>query len=484
MHLRAFALAFLTSLASILALAGCDSNPAQPTCTFTLSTTSMTMGAAAGAGSVTVATGSQCAWTASSGANWITPTGGTAVTGPGAFTFNVAALASTASRTGSLTVAGQAVSVTQQGVACTYTLLPASRTVDAAGATAAFDVNTDAACNWTAVATASWLTVVSGGSGSGNATVTYRAAANPDAASRTGSLTVGAQSHTVTQTGLNSCTVDLNKYQDSFAVAGGSGTFDIAAPSTCAWITTSTAGWMRVTDPAGGAGTGSRRATYAVDANPGAAPRSGTISVGGRMFTITQAGTAACDYSVAPVDVRACMSEGFVRTVSVTTSAGCPWTSSTPASWITMASGLSGSGPGTITFSMASNFDAARQANIEVRWPTPTAGQNVRIAQAGCGYAVEPAAIDTTAAGGDFFFEVYSGPTDPSCGGPLQDGCIWSAATSASWVTVLTPMPSNGFNRVHIRVAANGTGAPRTATIVVRDRTVTVRQTPMAARRP
>jgi len=479
MHLRVFALASLvsfTSLASIVSLAGCDSNPAQPTCTYTLSPTSMTMGAAGGAGTVSVATGSGCAWTASSSASWLTATGGTSGSGPGAVTVAVAANSGTASRTGSLTVAGQAVSVTQQGVTCAYTLLPASRTVDAAGATAAFDINTDAACAWTVAPTVSWLSLVSGGSGSGNATVTYRVAANPDAASRTGSLTVGGQSHTVTQTGLSSCTVDLNKYQDSLAVAGGNGTFDVAAPSTCAWNATSTVGWMRVTDPAGGAGTGSRRVTYAVDANPGAAPRSGTISVGGRMFTVTQAGTAACDYSVAPVDVRACMSEGFVRTVSVTTSAGCPWTSSTGASWITIAPGLSGAGTGTISYTLGSNYDAARQANIEVRWPTPTAGQNVRVAQAGCLYYAGPTFFDVPSAGGDYSFDVFSQSTDTSCGGALQNGCVWSAVSSASWVTVLSYMPRNGDNPVSFRVAANGTGASRTATIVVRDRTVIVRQ--------
>jgi hypothetical protein len=233
---------------------------------------------------------------------------------------------------------------------------------------------------------------------------------------------------------------------------------------------------MRVADPAGGAGTGSRRVTYAVDANPGAAPRSGTILVGGRTVTITQAGTAACDYSVAPVDVRACMSEGFVRTVSVTTTAGCPWSSSTGASWISIASGLAGAGPGTISYTLGSNYDAARQANIEVRWPTPTAGQNVRVAQAGCLYGVTRDTIDAAASGGDYAFDVVSQSTDTSCGGPLQNGCVWSAVSSASWVTVLSSMPRSGDDRVSIRVAANATGAPRTATIVVRDRTVTVRQ--------
>ena len=479
MHLRVFALTALlsfASLASILALAGCDSNPAQPTCTFTLSTTSMTMGAAGGAGSVTVTTGNQCAWTASSGVSWITATGGTTATGPGAFTFTLAALTGTAPRNGSLTVAGQAVAVTQQGITCAYTLLPASRTVDAAGATAAFEVNTDAACAWTAAATAPWLSVVSGGSGLGNATVTYRVAANPDATSRTGSLTAGGQTHTVTQTGLSNCTVDLNKYQDSFSVAGGTGSFDVSASSSCAWVAASAAGWARVTDPSGGLGTGSRRVTYVVDASADAAPRSGSITVGGRTFTITQAGTTACDYSVAPVDIRACPQMG-ARSVAITTAAGCPWTSSTPASWITIASGRSGTGPGAIAFSIAGNYDAGeRQANIEVRWPTPTAGQNVRVAQAGCLYGISQDAIDAIASGGDYSFDVVSQSTNTSCGGALQTACFWTAQTTASSITILSSMPRYGYDRVSFRVAANGTGAPRTAAITVRDRTVTVRQ--------
>jgi hypothetical protein len=459
-----------------VALAGCDSNPAQPTCTYTLSATSLTMSAAGGTGSISVATGSGCSWTASSAVPWITATGGTSTTGPGTFTFSVAASASTASRTGGLTVANQAVAVTQQGLSCAYALVPASRTVDAAGATATFDVATDAACGWTVASTVPWLTIVAGGSGSGNATVTYRAAANPDTAPRTGSLTVGDASHVVTQAGLTSCTVDISRSGDNFAVAGGNGSFDVTAPSTCAWLAVSNASWVRITDPAGGAGTGSRRVTYVVDANSGAGARTATIAVGGKSVTVNQAGTTSCEYAVAPVEVKACMSVGYVTTIAVATGAGCPWTSSTPASWITISSGLSGTGPGSIMFSIASNYDAARQANVEVRWPTPTAGQNVRVAQAGCLYGVSKDTFDVPAAGGDFSFDVVSQSTDVNCGGPLQNGCMWSAAPSATWVTVLSPMPRFGDDRVSFRVAANTTGSARTSTITVRDKTVTIRQ--------
>lgn len=476
MRLGVLALASLAA-AGLVALASCDSNPAQPTCTFALSATSMTMSAAGGAGSVSVTTGNQCAWTASSGAAWITATGGTSATGSGAFTFSVAALSGTASRSGTLTVAGQTVTVTQQGAACTYTLLPPTRTVDAAGATASFDVNTDATCSWTAASTASWLSVVSGGSGSGNATVTYRAAANPDAATRTGSINVGGSSHVVTQMGAAACTVDLNKLSDTFPTGGGTGSFDVSAASTCAWAAVSNVSWARVTDPASGSGTGSRRVTYAVDANPNAGPRSGTISVGGRTFTITQAGTTSCDYSVAPIDFRECLRGGFERTIAVNTSAGCGWTATSTASWLTIASGQSGSGPGSVIFKFTDNYEAARQGIIQVRWPTPTAGQNVRVYQEGCTYYTT-AQILVAPAGGSYNFDVFASPTNPACGGPLQDACVWSAVSSASWVTVTTTMPRNGDDRVFFQVEANGTGKERTATITVRDRVVTIRQFP------
>ena len=424
MHLRVFALASLTSLASILALAGCDSNPAQPTCTYTLTPASMTMGAAGGAGTVSVATGSGCAWTASSSASWLTATGGTSGSGPGTVTVAAAANPGPVSRTGSLTVGGQSVSVTQQGLTCTYVLQPASRTLDAAGGTASFDVNTDAACGWTAVPMATWLTIVSGGAASGNATVTYRAAANPDAASRTAGITAGNVTHTVTQTGLASCRVDLSRSGDTFPVAGGSGGFDVAAPSTCAWVAVSDAGWVRVTDPPGGSGTGNRRVSFTVDANGGASARTATITIGAKTYTVTQVGTTACEYSVAPVEVKACMTVGYITTITVSTASGCPWTSSTPASWITIGSGLSGSGPGSITLSLGNNFDAARQANVEVRWPTPTAGQNVRVAQAGCLYGVSKDAIDVPAAGGDSSFDVVSSrPIRPAAGRCRMGAC-------------------------------------------------------------
>jgi hypothetical protein len=438
------------------------------------------MGAAGGPGSISVSTGSQCSWTARSEVAWMTVAGGTTGTGTGTFSFTVAAATDTTARTGALTVAGQSVSVSQQGLACAYALLPPSRSFDAVGGPAAFDVNTTPTCSWTIASTAHWLTVISVASGTGNGTVTYTVATNADTTSRTANLTAGDRAHAVTQSGLGGCTVAIDRDHDTFTISGGSGYFEVSAPSTCGWLAASNASWIRVTEPAGGIATGSRRVSYSVDANSGAATRTGTIAVGGRAFVATQAGASTCNYSVTPVDFRGC-ERGGGGTVTVATAAGCGWTSSTGASWIPISSGQTGLGPGTITFTFTSNYDAARQGIIEVRWPTPTAGQNVRVAQEGCWYAPSRESFVIPAAGGDFGFDVFSGSTDVGlCGGDgpgsMGGWCIWSAQSTASWITVLSSMPRRGEDYVWFRVAANGSATPRTASITVRNRTVYIGQ--------
>ena len=469
-------------LVCVVAFAGCDSGPSQPSpasCTFALSSTSVTTGPAGGAGSISVTTASSCAWTARSDVSWVTATGGTSATGPGTFSFTVASAADASARTGTLTVANQTVSVSQQGQACSCTLLPSSRAFDAAGGTAAFDVNAAAGCGWTAAPTAAWLTVMSGATGSGSGTVTYVVAANPDAGTRTAGVTVAGSAHAVAQTGLSACIVTLDRDHDTLPVSGGSGYVDVTASSGCAWAAASDVSWMRVTDPSGGSGAGSRRVSYAVDANSGEAARTGTITIGGKAVAITQAGAKPCTYTVAPVEFSACMSGLHDVPVTVTTDTGCSWTASPAVSWLTLSSGASGYGTGRIIFNVSSNgYDPPRQGRIEVRWPAPTAGQNVRVSQAGCSYVLSAMTLSVPATGGDSAFWVIGGSNDPACDGPLQDYCVWSAESSVPWVTVLNPGPHSGYDRVWLRVAPNGTGVTRFGTVTVRDQTFRIVQAP------
>jgi hypothetical protein len=85
------------------------------TCTYSISPSSASYAAAGGSGTVTVTAGAGCAWTASSNASFITVTGGASGSGSGSVSYSVAANGGTASRTGTLTVAGQTFTVTQAG---------------------------------------------------------------------------------------------------------------------------------------------------------------------------------------------------------------------------------------------------------------------------------------------------------------------------------------------------------------------------------
>ncbi|HEY6065093.1 MAG TPA: hypothetical protein VIY96_02995 [Thermoanaerobaculia bacterium] len=89
-----------------------------PTCTYTVSPASpASFGAAGGSGTVTVATQAGCTWAAVTNSPFITITSGSSGAGNGSTTFSVAANPGGTSRTGSLTVAGELVSISQSGTA-------------------------------------------------------------------------------------------------------------------------------------------------------------------------------------------------------------------------------------------------------------------------------------------------------------------------------------------------------------------------------
>lgn len=76
--------------------------------------------------------------------------------------------------------------------------------------------------------------------------------------------------------------------------AGGAGSFTVTTQPECAWAATTAAPWITITSPAG-AVTGSGVVNYTVGDNTGGPLRSGTISAGGRTFTVNQAGLVPPD---------------------------------------------------------------------------------------------------------------------------------------------------------------------------------------------
>jgi hypothetical protein len=60
-------------------------------------------------------------------------------------------------------------------------------------------VQASSGCSWSAATNASWISVVSGASGTGNGTVVYQVQANTTGQARTASLSVAGETLTVNQ---------------------------------------------------------------------------------------------------------------------------------------------------------------------------------------------------------------------------------------------------------------------------------------------
>jgi C1A family cysteine protease len=83
----------------------------QPTaCTFTISPLSKTFTDKGGKGSITVTTGTGCAWSASEGSEWVIFTSGTSKTGRGTVSYSVAPNTSTSTRTTSIGISATGTS--------------------------------------------------------------------------------------------------------------------------------------------------------------------------------------------------------------------------------------------------------------------------------------------------------------------------------------------------------------------------------------
>jgi hypothetical protein len=82
---------------------------------------------------------------------------------------------------------------------CSYSVSPPSNQLGAEGGTGQFAVNTSATCDWTAISSASWVTVTGSASGTGAGAVSYTVAPYEGTTLRTASVSVEGKKHTVRQ---------------------------------------------------------------------------------------------------------------------------------------------------------------------------------------------------------------------------------------------------------------------------------------------
>lgn len=359
---------------------------------------------------------------------------------------------------------------------CSYSISPSEVSMGSQGGSGTVSVTAGANCSWSASSSANWIAITGGASGSGPGTVSYSIDANAATATRSGSLTIGGQTYAVTQAARAAaiCSYELSPGSADFTKDGGAGTFTVTAPAGCAWTASSSGQWILINS--GTQGSGPATVSYSVTRQSDTAGRTGAIIVSDKGFTIRQSGdVGACLYSVTPVAFSPCMPAGTV-TATISTQTSCPWTAASNASWLVVPSAPSGTGSATVSMSFSDNYDAPREGIVMLRWPTPAAGQNVHVAQAGCRYAVSRTAIGFTSSGGSGTFDVIQQSDPTTCGGATQDRCIWMARSDVGWITITSSMPRAGDNPVAFTVAPNDATTARVGTIIVRDQVVTISQ--------
>jgi uncharacterized protein (TIGR03437 family) len=146
------------------------------------------------------------------------------------------------------------------------------------------------------------------------------------------SLTGGGTSNALTFAINSNCTYLLNSASQSFSASGGSGSVSVTAGSGCTWTANSNASWIAITSGASGSGNGA--VAFSVALNTTTSSRTGTITIAGQTFTVTQSGSqpvtaiSAASFStlggIAPESIAAGFGAGMTSNVVVSTTVPLP----------------------------------------------------------------------------------------------------------------------------------------------------------------
>jgi hypothetical protein len=430
--------------------------PSPSKCQVSLSAPQTALDAGGGSAAVTVATTAECGWTAVADVNWITGLTPASGQGAGEVRFQVAANPTTATRQGRITLNGVAVQVSQAGVQCRVDLSPQSQSIAQSGGSGSVNVAAPANCSWSAASTEPWLTISAGANGTGNGTVSFQVAANAGAA-RIGGLAITDKTFVVTQAGPTApqCNYVLPTSSVNAGAGGGTTVVSVQVDAGCSWTAASNVAWLGVAGV--GVGSGNGNVTITVSANTGA-PRSGTLTIGGRTFTVNQAGS--CAASLNPSSATVSAAGGAGPSIAVSIAPGCAWTASTTDSWLNITQGTSGTGNGAVTFAATANTGNVRTGSLTI------AGQTFTVTQPGsCATSINPTSQSLPATAG----------SGSSVAVSAAGGCAWTATTSSSWITITGGASATGNGTVTFTVAANS-GSARTGTISIGTQTHTVTQ--------
>jgi hypothetical protein len=245
--------------------------PNDTSCQFALSTPARSVAADGASFAVAVTTQANCRWEATSSVPWLEVTADDAAqmprSGSGSITLRATGNAGADPRVGDATIAGQRLTVTQDGQAtraCTYAATASTRQANAVGATGTLTITTTAGCSWSLgldPPAESWVTFAGGGRGVGPAVMDYTIRENWTFTGRSADIVMRGDSGgtptaiRVTQSGasclyrVDPATMSLPVYEDlSYK---GQCVRVTTEPAGCQFIARYPSSWMYYTYRAG-----------------------------------------------------------------------------------------------------------------------------------------------------------------------------------------------------------------------------------------
>jgi len=160
-----------------------------------------------------------------------------------------------------------------------------------------------------------------------------------------------------------SCSYLLSATEKFFDSAGGDATVSVTTESGCNWTASSNDTWISIIEGKTGNGNGTVR--YTAAPNTALSPRTGSMTIAEQTFTVNQ--SAPCGFEISPSEKTFSGDSDGTGMIEVSASeSGCTWEASSQVTWISISSGSSGSGNGTVRYSVFKNPGDRRIGNIVV----------------------------------------------------------------------------------------------------------------------
>jgi hypothetical protein len=414
---------------------------------------------------------SGCEWTASSSQGWASILSGVAGSGTATVYVLLSVNTTGATRSATVTIAGQNVTLSQLPTSCNPSFSTGSSTAPAGGGTLALSVVAPSACAWSVLNNdPNAIAVVSGASGTGNGTVTINVAPNLGPNTRTFHFYIrqaNGVSETISQAGTTApavvATITSSPSGASIAVVGTGcipGTY--TTPASLTW-NANTNCTISFSTPQIIGGLPYTFYSATVNGGPSTTTNPLTVNSGTSPSIINANFLAPCKYSLSPSG-QSFAASGGLGSFTVNTAPTCGWTPVPSSVWITILP--SGSkGTAKVSYAVAANTGIARNGAISVGGQT----YNINQQSLSCTYSIAP----STGA-----FGAAAGTNRVVVNAPA--GCAWTATSNSGWMTVISGASGTGNGAVVIQAAAN-TGAQRSGTATIAGQTFSATQSAAGA---